>query len=117
MSRHRRDRARHHRIEGQGRYAFYGTVDLVDQPVIALVDATYPVQGLQPLLAPNHGEVIGRLTRVDSQPRYLCHCRAVAACLVRCLVIGTSKHLSEVEAFRRRYGFNRLLERKAEAGK
>lgn len=50
------------RIEGQGLYTFYGTVALVDQPVIALVDATYPVQGLQPLLAPNDGQVIGRMT-------------------------------------------------------
>jgi hypothetical protein len=50
------------RIEGQGLFTFYGTVALVDQPVIALVDATYPVQGLQPLLAPNDGQVIGRMT-------------------------------------------------------
>ncbi|MCB0144248.1 MAG: PDZ domain-containing protein [Caldilineaceae bacterium] len=50
------------RIEGQGFYTFYGMAIVVDQPVIALVDATYVVQGMENEFAPSAGQVIGQIT-------------------------------------------------------
>ena len=50
------------RIEGQGTYTFFGIPLIVDQPLIALVDGTYQVQGLQYQFAPSTGQVVGQIT-------------------------------------------------------
>lgn len=51
------------RIEGQGSYSFYGTPTIiVDQPVIALVDDSYTVRGLEDQFPSSEGQVIGRIT-------------------------------------------------------
>ena len=50
------------RIEGQGSYSSFGMSALVDQPVIALIDATYLVQGFEYQYPPSDGQVIGRMT-------------------------------------------------------
>lgn len=50
------------RIEGQGSYTFYGIEIVVDQPMMALVDATYRIQGLEYQFAPSTGQVIGQIT-------------------------------------------------------
>ncbi|MCB0105100.1 MAG: hypothetical protein KDE53_04315, partial [Caldilineaceae bacterium] len=49
-------------IEGQGSYTFFGMSLIVDQPMIALMDATAKVQGLAYQYAPSTGQVVGQLT-------------------------------------------------------